>query len=71
MINIDLWSLKAPTMENMYHADCISIQARRTTLRKKNGTEQYPLRINLENGTTFAKWHSFFLNNHVYPFCNE
>ncbi len=36
------------------------------TLRKKTVLKQYPLGTTLENGTTFAKWHSFFLNNHVY-----
>ena len=39
------------------------------TLRKKTVLKQYPFGTILENGTLFGKWYSFFLNNHVYPFC--
>ena len=41
-------------------------QRYRSALREKTVLKQYPLGTTLENGTVFAKWHSFFLNNDVY-----
>ncbi len=48
--------------EKMHCDDLISAYI----TQKKTVLKQYPLGTTLENGTLFAKWHSFFLNNHAY-----